>query len=129
LILRGSCDGFLPSKFHEICGNQSHTITIIKVKDSNEILGGYNPIIWESHNKFRPTKDSFIFSFKKNVENYILSRVKDEKFATYNDSSYGPTFGFDLVLGGKNSFDQGYCSGDNQSSIKCQLKKLVMIFL
>src|SRR5581483_783614 len=44
LILRGSRDGFSPSKFHEICDNQSHTITIIKVKDSNEILGGYNPI-------------------------------------------------------------------------------------
>ncbi|RGB23351.1 hypothetical protein C1646_728702 [Rhizophagus diaphanus] len=45
LILRGSRDEFSPSsKFHEICDNQFHTITIIKVKDSNEILGGYNPI-------------------------------------------------------------------------------------
>ncbi|RIA86807.1 hypothetical protein C1645_828681 [Glomus cerebriforme] len=45
LILRGSWDGFSASKFHEICDNQSHTISIIKVKDSNEILGGYNLII------------------------------------------------------------------------------------
>ena len=41
LIFRGSRDGFSPSKFHEICDNQSCTVTIIKVKGSN---GGYNPI-------------------------------------------------------------------------------------
>ncbi|RGB26467.1 hypothetical protein C1646_770387 [Rhizophagus diaphanus] len=40
LILCGS----RPKTFHEICDNQSHTVTYIKVKDSNEILGGYNPI-------------------------------------------------------------------------------------
>uniref|UniRef100_U9TT68 Kelch-like protein 17 n=1 Tax=Rhizophagus irregularis (strain DAOM 181602 / DAOM 197198 / MUCL 43194) TaxID=747089 RepID=U9TT68_RHIID len=48
LIFRGSRDGFMPEKFHEICNNKSHTVAIIKVKDSDEILGGYNPIIWES---------------------------------------------------------------------------------
>src|SRR5437016_3775632 len=77
LILRGSRDGFSPSKFHEICNNQSHTISIIKVKNSNEILGGYNPIIWKSDYRYGTTKDSFIFSFKNkdNTENCILSRV------------------------------------------------------
>src|SRR5205814_9325719 len=85
LILRRSRDGFSPSKFHEICDNQSHTISIIKVKDSNEILGGYNPIIWKSNYSFGTTKDSFIFSFKnKDNENYILSRVKTENGAIYN---------------------------------------------
>jgi hypothetical protein len=69
LILRGSRDGFSSRKFHEICDNQSHTITIIKVRDSNEILGGYNPIIWKSDSRYGNTKDSFIFSFKKNKEN------------------------------------------------------------
>ncbi|CAB4427796.1 unnamed protein product [Rhizophagus irregularis] len=48
LIFRGSRDGFTPNKFHEICDNQSRIVAIIKVKDSNEILGGYNPIEWKS---------------------------------------------------------------------------------
>ena len=39
LILRGSRDGFTPKKFHEICDNRSRTVAVIKVKDSNEILG------------------------------------------------------------------------------------------
>ncbi|PKY30493.1 hypothetical protein RhiirB3_447606 [Rhizophagus irregularis] len=43
LIFRGIGDGFSPSKFYEICDNKYHTISIIKVKDSDEILGGYNP--------------------------------------------------------------------------------------
>src|SRR5581483_523336 len=44
LLFRGSRDGFNKSKFHEICNKKSRTITIVKVKDSNEILGGYNPV-------------------------------------------------------------------------------------
>ncbi|CAB4403735.1 unnamed protein product [Rhizophagus irregularis] len=105
LILRGSRDGVSSQKFHEICDNQSHTISIIKVKNSNEILGGYNPIIWKSDLSFGITKDSFIFSFKdkENIENYILSRVKYENFAIYNDSGFGPCFGDgDLELSGEN---------------------------
>src|SRR5438045_6210617 len=54
-------------KFHEICDNQSRTVTIVKVKDSSEILGGYNPIKWKSDEGYGTTKDSFIFSFDNNV--------------------------------------------------------------
>ncbi|PKY27038.1 hypothetical protein RhiirB3_415723, partial [Rhizophagus irregularis] len=64
LILRGSRDGFEPNKFHEICDDRSCTITIIKVKFNNQILGGYNPIEWKSDRSYSATKDSFIFSFK-----------------------------------------------------------------
>jgi hypothetical protein len=100
LLLRGTLDGFTPEKFHEICDNKSHTVTIIKVKDSNEILGGYNPIAWKSDKNFDTTKDSFIFSFKdNNIENHILSRVKFEWLATYNTEGVGSSFGgADLTL-------------------------------
>jgi hypothetical protein len=116
LILRGSRDGFSPNKFHEICDNQSHTITIIKVKDSNEILGGYNPIAWNySGSKYGYTKNSFIFSFKngEDIEDYILSRVKGTIFAIYNDINFGPTFGFnDLKLSGEESKNFYYNMSD-----------------
>src|SRR5438045_8388497 len=32
LLLRGSRDGFTSEKFHEICDNKSHTVSIIKIK-------------------------------------------------------------------------------------------------
>ncbi|EXX59506.1 uncharacterized protein OCT59_027245 [Rhizophagus irregularis] len=102
LLLRGSRDGFTPEKFHEICDNQFRTITIIKVKDSNEILGGYNPIKWESNDagNYGTTNDSFIFSFKNSddIESYILRRVENENFAIHNYREVGPAFGDDLIL-------------------------------
>ena len=94
LILRGSRDGFTPETFHEICDNQSHTVTIIKEKNSNEILGGYNPIAWKSVGGYTATNDSFIFSFSNdNIESHTLSRVIDKEHAIYNISDYGPSFG------------------------------------
>ncbi|PKC55455.1 hypothetical protein RhiirA1_475575, partial [Rhizophagus irregularis] len=101
LLLRGTRDGFAPRKFHEICDNQSHTVTIIKVRDGNEILGGYNPIAWKSKDDYSYTKESFIFSFKdnNNIENHILSRVNYENLAIKNSSSSCSSFGFsDLIL-------------------------------
>ncbi|PKY46736.1 hypothetical protein RhiirA4_461689 [Rhizophagus irregularis] len=100
LLFRGSRDGFTAKKFHEICDNQSNTITIVKVKDSTEILGGYNPIEWNSDCCYRATKDSFIFSFRNSddIESYILSRVKDEQRAIYNSNDFGPSFDYGLIL-------------------------------
>ena len=116
LMLRGSRDGFTTKKFHEICDNQSRTVSIIKAKDSNEILGGYNPIEWNSNHNYCATKDSFIFSFKDNdrIENCILSRIKNESEAAFNNEYYGPSFGFrDLILYGNNFYKKSYCRKDN----------------
>ncbi|EXX63287.1 hypothetical protein RirG_153690 [Rhizophagus irregularis DAOM 197198w] len=112
LILRGSRDGFEPNKFHEICDDRSCTITIIKVKFNNQILGGYNPIEWKSDRSYSATKDSFIFSFKNcdDINNHILSRVVKKNYAIFNDHTYGPSFGgVDLVLRG----NSGYCIKDS----------------
>ncbi|GES76332.1 BTB/POZ protein [Rhizophagus clarus] len=77
LLYRDSCDGsseFNFNKFREICENKSRTVIVTKVKDSNEILGGYNPI-----------------------DNYVLSRVEDEDLAIYCGAcNLGPAFDDDL---------------------------------
>jgi hypothetical protein len=111
-MLRGSRDGFSGSKFHEICDNQPRTVVIVKVKGSDKILGGYNPIEWKSAGGYSNAKDSFIFSFKNSdsIEDHILSRVKNENNAIWNGPNYGPYFGnSDLVLCGNNSYDGSYC--------------------
>jgi hypothetical protein len=124
LMLRGSRDGFSSRKFHEICDNQSCTLTVVKVKDSDEILGGYNPVEWKSqHGRFSITKDSFIFSFEdvKSIENHILSRVIDEKHAIYSVENCGPLFGKngnDLSIWGVSFFERSYCS-------KCSYEKSI----
>jgi hypothetical protein len=114
LLFRGSRDGFTHKKFHEICDNQSRTVSIFKVKDSREILGGFNPIEWKSDDGYSTTKDSFIFSFKNNdsIESCILSRVMDEEHAVYNGPSLGPSFGVgDLEIWGL----EGFCCSKKNS--------------
>ncbi len=79
LLLRGSQDGFTPQSFHSLCDDKPKTVTFIKVKGTEEILGGYNPIIWETSKEWGICKDSFIFSFKiKNnfFNDVIFSNVK-----------------------------------------------------
>src|SRR4051794_15249909 len=48
LLLRGSRDGFTPKKFHELCDNIPCTVIFIKVKKTEEIVGGYNPLVWKN---------------------------------------------------------------------------------
>ncbi|CAB4429973.1 unnamed protein product [Rhizophagus irregularis] len=125
LLLRGSRDGFTPDKFHFLCDNKSKTVTFIKVKGADEILGGYNPIIWETNKYWGETKDSFIFSFKyKNglFKDGILSNVKEINRALNYGSFRGPSFGSDLVLYGSNStrdYDNIYC---NQRSYEKKIR-------
>ncbi|UZO05002.1 uncharacterized protein OCT59_025363 [Rhizophagus irregularis] len=68
----GSRDGFTSKKFHELCDGKPNTITLIKVKGAEEIIGGYNPLKWESSGGY----GSFIFSFKnKDIKNAIISNM------------------------------------------------------
>ncbi|CAB4412218.1 unnamed protein product [Rhizophagus irregularis] len=73
LLLSGSRDGFTSKKFHELCDGKPNTITLIKVKGAEEIIGGYNPLKWESSGGY----ESFIFSFKnKDIKNAIISNMR-----------------------------------------------------
>ncbi|PKC65196.1 hypothetical protein RhiirA1_461373 [Rhizophagus irregularis] len=128
LLFRGSRDGLTREKFHQYCDDHSRTVTIVKVKDNNEILGGYNPVEWRSYGGDSITKDSFIFSFNNNnndnnsneTENYILSRITNENHAILNGSFNGPSFGnTDLIILG---FLGNYC---RQKSYEKPIRKFV----
>ncbi|RIB22554.1 hypothetical protein C2G38_2295066 [Gigaspora rosea] len=45
LLLRGSRDGFTGELFHRLCDNIPGTVVVVKIDSTNEILGGYNPLI------------------------------------------------------------------------------------
>ncbi|RIB27085.1 hypothetical protein C2G38_2063096, partial [Gigaspora rosea] len=94
LLLRGSRDGFDAIPFHKLCDNISGLIVVIKVENSNEILGGYNPLGWKSTNYgYTKAPGSFIFSLKNaNMKVSILSRVNDQSNAIYYGQNYGPSF-------------------------------------
>ncbi|RHZ78588.1 hypothetical protein Glove_159g3 [Diversispora epigaea] len=100
LILRGSRDGFHPKTFWNMCNGYAGTIVIVKVAGTDEIVGGYNPLAWDNSTGGcnMKTNDSFIFSLKNgNIQNSILSRIRDNEALFYSDSNeqniYGPFFG------------------------------------
>jgi len=96
LILRGSRDGFDPKSFHNKCDNKGANIIVIKIKNSNQIVGGYNPLDW-SGMCWKNTPDSFIFSFSNynKIGTGKISRIINPKIAVASDSRYGPIFGRD----------------------------------
>ncbi|RHZ77485.1 hypothetical protein Glove_177g139 [Diversispora epigaea] len=120
LILRGTRDGFSPQTFWNICHGHVCTVVLVKVKGTDEIVGGYNPLTWDKNTdgKWMETKDSFIFSLKNgNIQNSILSRVKITKYAvknrTKNDQiTGGSCFGDFQMCSYKSDFtldDVSYC--------------------
>ncbi len=101
LLLRGSRDGFTSKKFHTLCDNKPNTVTFVKVKGTEEILGGYNPLIWQSTGPHGQTKDSFIFSFKNKdyfFKDAVLSNVNITDGAICYRNDFGPCFNLDLYI-------------------------------
>jgi hypothetical protein len=98
LIYRASRDGSTTASFHAKCDNKGATITVVKIKNSEQIVGGYNPLFWDSSNDIKNTKDSFIFSFadKSNLQNanVVYSKTGDKSIQCYQ--LFGPIFGTDL---------------------------------
>ncbi|CAB4420339.1 unnamed protein product [Rhizophagus irregularis] len=95
LLLRGSRDGFEPKDFHLKCNNKGATIVIIKLKNLDKMIGGYNPIKWNGSNRFLNSNKSFIFSFANNLQSskIILSRVKHNDSAVSDDNDRNQGFG------------------------------------
>ncbi|GBC10249.1 hypothetical protein RclHR1_09470009 [Rhizophagus clarus] len=98
LLLRGSRDGLTPKKFHELCDDKPYNVTFFKIKGTEEIIGGYNPLKWVSSGGWVATKDGFVFSFKnKGVENAIISNLEKTDCAFYCSPQNGPDFG-DIIV-------------------------------
>ena len=58
LIYRASRDGKTVAAFHEKCDNKGATIVIVKIKGSEQIVGGYNPFDLDSRGRCKNTNDS-----------------------------------------------------------------------
>ncbi|CAG8766133.1 16252_t:CDS:1, partial [Gigaspora margarita] len=110
-IYRASEESFSINKFHENCDNKGPTVVIIKVRNSGEIIGGYNPLDWRSvkltnnenrllpsniYNNYRcKTSKSFIFSLLSFSKGAIprLSRISTKNEAIIWCNNKGPCFG------------------------------------
>ncbi|RHZ89519.1 hypothetical protein Glove_13g229 [Diversispora epigaea] len=143
LILSGTRDGFAPQTFWNICHGHANTVVVAKVKGTDEILGGYNPLTWDnSYNGrawgiWKETKDSFIFSLKNgDIQNSILSRVKRPEEAIWYMSKRlqklrGPDFGDFCLYSEKSDFtldNRNYCNSNRyEKPTRTSLEKFSIV--
>jgi len=124
LLYRHSRDG---NKFREICAEKGPTVAVGKVLDTEEILGGYNPMAWKAFTELDPsspdviwvsTSESFIFSLDKdNAEKNIVSPVVNNNGAIVEHEICYPYFGSgDLFFGN---------TGVNPHARKCSYKTAI----
>ncbi len=100
LLYRASKDGMTSAKFHEKCDNKGATIVIVKIQNSEQIVGGYNPLVWDSISQWKSTGDSFIFSFvnRMNLQTAKVGHIIRDKYSSYCGPTYGPQFGSNGAL-------------------------------
>jgi hypothetical protein len=96
LLYRASRDGNTAEAFHSKCDYKGATIVVVKITNSEQIVGGYNPLFWDSSNSDKSTKDSFIFSFtnKNDLQTAEVAYSKDDQYSVRCYKHCGPLFGY-----------------------------------
>ncbi|RIA86391.1 hypothetical protein C1645_779764 [Glomus cerebriforme] len=94
LLYRSCRDGIDPIIFHDKCDNKGATIVVAKIEKSEQLVGGYNPLFWDSTREHRSTYDSFIFLFE-NKNNLQSAKVgySNGKDSIGGFPNSGPVFG------------------------------------
>ncbi|RIB10111.1 hypothetical protein C2G38_2206990 [Gigaspora rosea] len=94
LLLRGSRDRFTRDTFWNLCDKQKNLVIVIKVKDTNEILGRYYPIRLEkSFNGYKSYKESFIFSLKNCIVQTSILKITESVIHYFDNSGLSFTGG------------------------------------
>jgi hypothetical protein len=106
LLYRDSRDGNTIQAFHDKCDNKGATIVVVKIENSDQLVGGYNPLLWDSSGRSLSTADSFIFSFKSknNIQSAKLGYSYDSSTSIQCLSGCGPVFGSNHLYLWKSSF-------------------------
>jgi hypothetical protein len=104
LLYRASRDGNTSKAFHAKCDNKGATLVIVKIENSKQIVGGYNPLRWYSNvrREWKSTYDSFIFSFldKNKLDSAKVGYSCGDAYSTGYDTgdNHGPIFGKGIDL-------------------------------
>ena len=94
LLYKGSEDGMNPESFHTKCDNKGPTVVFVKVKDSDEVIGGYTTQPWCSTENYALDNDAFVFSIEKD----LFCHVAIAESAIFQSSQTGPYFGDDETM-------------------------------
>jgi hypothetical protein len=94
LLYRSSRDGIDTKSFHRNCDDKGATIWVAKIKDSTQLIGGYNPLDWNGRG-WKTTADSFLFNFpnRKDISTSKVSYVNKQDLAVWCGNDGGSTMG------------------------------------
>ncbi|GBB88029.1 hypothetical protein RclHR1_14550003 [Rhizophagus clarus] len=95
LLYRASRDGNTAEEFHIKCDNKGATIVVVKIENSEQIIGGYNSLLWDSSGDNKSTKDNFIFTFtdRTNLQSAKVVYSNDDQYSVKCLPNCGPAFG------------------------------------
>ncbi|GBB87518.1 hypothetical protein RclHR1_00140022 [Rhizophagus clarus] len=95
LLYRSSRDGIGTETFHKNCDNKGATIWVAKIKDSTQIIGGYNPLDWDGVSYWKTATDSFLFNFTNanDISTAKAGYINGQNYAVFCLNTYGPTMG------------------------------------
>lgn len=96
LLYKATVNGWSPTAFHTNSDGQGATLTLIKNNINNKIFGGYNPQSWDNSSGPKSGAGAFLFSLS---DGYKLAQSGYAYQQTYNNSTYGPTFGWGYEIG------------------------------
>lgn len=98
--------------FHSECDELFNTLIVLKVKEKNQIIGGFTTNNWKGQQRFKYDKHAFLF----NLSTYKVYPVDGSMNAIFCDNRSLPIFGQDdlLISGhkGKSIFPYYYGVGN-----------------
>ena len=103
LLYRLSRDGNSYQSFHNNCDNKGPTLTFIYDENENK-MGGYTPLDWDSHSRWKRDNDTFLFSLTKKKQFKKPNNINSESIYCLN--TYGPWFN---NFGFENNYNMNTC--------------------
>lgn len=109
LLYKASRDGWGPQRFHELCDNKGATYTRAILNDGR-VLGAYTSLSWSSTVQWYQ-HDTTAFLYDGTTKYPATNSIWGSgMYATYMNSSHGPTFGggHDMYIWGQNMYNNAY---------------------
>ncbi len=88
---KGSRDGWKKADFHRMSDKKGPTVTLFKIKDNYQCIGGFTTAQWASPETYTYVSDSTAMLFNLTTCNEF--KVKDHTKAIRCGKGYGPCFG------------------------------------
>ena len=106
LLYQGSVDGFTRASLLEKVGDLKNTLSLIKIKGTNQVIGAFSDLQWKLDDGYGSSNSAFLFSLTKQLRFPVTNPSK----AVYHDVGRLISFG-----GGRDLEISENCDKNNSS--------------